>query len=104
MPFAVAVAVAVAAATSVSMTVVIASITLTTQLIRSSGWEAVLWQLLCYNVPGVLIGGQLGSRLQGKIEQRTMRRAIAGLFFILAIAMTGVAIQKMTGGIFKCGG
>ncbi len=89
--------IAVAAATSVLVvivTVAFASTTLAVQLIRDGGWTAVPWDLLLYDIPGVLIGGQIGPRLQGKVAPHTMRRAIAILFVILAIAMLSVAYQK----------
>lgn len=89
--------IAVAAATSVLVvivTVAFASTTLAVQLIRDGGWTAVPWDLLLYDIPGVLIGGQIGPRLQGKVAPHTMRRAIAILFVVLAIAMLSVAYRK----------
>ena len=67
------------------------------QLIRDGGWTAVPWNLLVYDIPGVLIGGQIGPRLQGYVSHVTMRRAISVLFILLAIAMTFVAWQKSFG-------
>ena len=90
--------VAVAAATSVLVvivTVAFASTTLAVQLIKAGGWTAVPWNLLLYDIPGVLIGGQIGPRLQGKIAPHIMRRAIAVLFILLAIAMLSVAVKKL---------
>jgi len=92
--------IAVAAATSVLVvivTVVFASTTLAVQLIRGGGWTAVPWDLLVYDIPGVLIGGQIGPRLQGKVAPHTMRRGIAVLFVILATAMMTVAWKKAGG-------
>ena len=92
--------IAVAAATSVLVvivTVVFASTTLAAQLIRDGGWTAVPWDLLVYDIPGVLIGGQIGPRLQGRIAPHTMRRAIALLFVVLAAAMMTVAWRKAGG-------
>jgi uncharacterized membrane protein YfcA len=89
--------IAVAAATSVLVvivTVALASTTLAVQLIKAGGWTAVPWNLLAYDIPGVLIGGQIGPRLQGKVAPHTMRRAIAVLFIILAVAMLTVASTK----------
>lgn len=89
--------VAVAAATSVLVvivTVAFASTTLAVQLIKGAGWTAVPWNLLVYDIPGVLIGGQIGPRLQGKIAPHVMRRAIAVLFVLLAVAMMTVAQSK----------
>ena len=90
--------IAVAAATSVLVvivTVAFASTTLAVQLIKAGGWTAVPWNLLVYDIPGVLIGGQIGPRLQGKVAPHTMRRAIAVLFIVLAIAMLTVARTKL---------
>ena len=90
--------IAVAAATSVLVvitTVVFASTTLVVQLIKSGGWTAVPWNLLFYDIPGVLIGGQIGPRLQGRISPHTMRRAISLLFVLLSVAMMSVALRKL---------
>jgi uncharacterized protein len=90
--------IAVAAATSVMVvitTVVFASTTLVVQLLESGGWRAVPWNLLCYDIPGVLIGGQIGPRLQGRVSPHTMRRAISLLFVVLYVAMMFVAIRKL---------
>ncbi len=89
--------IAVAAATSVLvviLTIVFATATLFVDLVRSGGWAAIPWNLLIYDVPGVLIGGQIGPRLQGRIPHHKMRRAIGMLFIVLAIAMMAVAARK----------
>ena len=86
-----------AAATSVAIvmfTILLATATLVTQLVRDGGIGAVPWNLICYEVPGVAIGGQIGPRLQGLVSQRTMKRAIGTLFIILAVAMMTVALRK----------
>ena len=90
--------IAVAAATSVAVvivTVAVASTTLAAQLIRDGGWTAVPWHLLVYDIPGVLIGGQLGPLLAGRVPQRALQKAIAALFLLIAIAMTAVALRKL---------
>ncbi|MDJ0938579.1 MAG: sulfite exporter TauE/SafE family protein [Woeseiaceae bacterium] len=90
--------VAVAAATSVAVvivTAVCASFTLIGQLISEGGMDAVPWNLVIYTIPGVLIGGQIGPRLQGRISHRTMELAIASLFVLLGIAMLFVAAQRL---------
>jgi hypothetical protein len=63
-------------------------------MIKSGGWSAVPWNLLCYDIPGVLIGGQIGPRLQGRVSPHTMRRAISVLFVMLSVAMMFVALRK----------
>ena len=92
--------IAIAAATSVLVvivTVIFASTTLAVQLVKSGGWAAVPWNLLIYDIPGVLIGGQIGPRLQGKVAPHILRRAIAALFVVLSLAMIAVAWRKFTG-------
>ena len=89
--------IAVAAATSVLvviLTIVFATATLFVELVRFGGWAAIPWNLLVWDIPGVLIGGQIGPRLQGLIPQQKMRRAIGLLFTVLAIAMMTVAGRK----------
>ena len=89
--------VAVAAATSVLvviLTIVFATATLFAELVLAGGWAAIPWNLLVYDIPGVLIGGQIGPRLQGLVPQHRMRRAISALFVILAVAMIAVAGRK----------
>lgn len=89
--------VGVAAATSVAIvfvTIILITTTLVTQLVRDGGIGAVPWNLICYEIPGVLIGGQIGPRLQGRVSQRAMERAIGALFVFLAVAMMTVALRK----------
>ena len=43
---------------------------------------------------GLLIGGQIGPRLQGRISQRAMELGIGILFLVLAVAMMIVALMK----------
>ena len=90
--------VGIAAATSVAIvfaTILFATTTLVAQLIRDGGVGAVPWNLIVYEVPGVLIGGQIGPRLQGLVSQRTMERAIGILFVLLAVAMMSVSLRKL---------
>lgn len=83
-----------ASVTIVIITVACASFTLIGQVIAEGGLNAVPWNLVMYSIPGVLIGGQIGPRLQGTVSQRTMEIAIAVLFLALAAAMMVVAIKK----------
>jgi uncharacterized membrane protein YfcA len=82
--------VAVAAATSVFVVIVTiasASFTQITALIAAGGVNAIPWNVVCYTIPAVIIGGQIGPWLQGRIAQRTMEKAIAMLFGIIGVAM-----------------
>ena len=91
----------VAAATSVFIvivTIAAASFAQVSQLIAAGGVNAIPWNLVCYTIPGVIIGGQIGPRLQGKITQRTMERTIAILFAIIGVAMGYIALREL--GIF----
>jgi hypothetical protein len=90
--------VAVAAATSVLVVIVTAAVASATQvwgLMAKGGIAAVPWNLVFYTVPGVLIGGQLGPLLQGRISQHAMVRAIGILFFVIALAMAWIVLNEL---------
>ncbi len=91
-PIAIAVA---ASVTIVIVTVACASFTLIAQLISEGGVAAVPWNLVVYSIPGVIIGGQIGPRLQGLVSHRSMEHAIGALFFMLSGAMLLVALQRL---------
>lgn len=81
--------VAVAAATSilvVTVTVASASFAQFVALINEGGVGAIPWELIMYTVPGVIIGGQIGPRLQGLIPVRVVERTIAALFVLIGTA------------------
>ncbi|MEC7488049.1 MAG: sulfite exporter TauE/SafE family protein [Pseudomonadota bacterium] len=90
--------VAVAAATSVFIVIVTiasASFTQVTALIDAGGLSAVPWNLVCYTIPAVIIGGQIGPLLQGHITQRKLEVSIAILFGIIGIAMSWIVIGTL---------
>lgn len=87
--------VAIAAATSVFtviVTIASASFTQVAALIAAGGANAIPWNLVCYTIPAVIIGGQLGPWLQGRIAQRTMEKSIAILFGIIGVAMMWIVV------------
>jgi uncharacterized membrane protein YfcA len=87
----------VAAATSVFVVIVVvaaASFTQISSLVAQGGLKAIPWNVVIYTVPAVIIGGQIGPRLQGKISQHAMERSIGYLFLIIGIAMSYIAIQN----------
>jgi len=93
--------VAVAAATSVFtviITIASASFTQVTALIAAGGINAIPWNLVVYTVPAVVIGGQIGPRLQGKISQRAMEKIIAILFGIIGVSMGFIVVRQL--GVF----
>ena len=89
--------VAVAAATSVFtviVTIAAASFTQIMALIEAGGLTAVPWNLVCYTIPAVIIGGQIGPLLQGRIPQRKLEKAIAILFSIIGLSMGWIALAN----------
>lgn len=87
----------VAAATSVFVVIVVvaaASFTQISSLVRQGGFNAVPWNVVIYTIPAVIIGGQIGPRLQGRISGRKMEFAIGCLFLIIGIAMSFIAIRN----------
>ena len=80
----------VAAATSVvavMATMLIASSAHVLTLIHNGGFDAIPWNLVCYTIPGVILGGQLGPRIQGKIATSTLSRFMAVVFVVIGICM-----------------
>jgi uncharacterized membrane protein YfcA len=87
----------VAAATSVFVVIVVvaaASFTQISSLVAQGGLKAIPWNVIIYTVPAVIIGGQIGPRLQGRISQHAMERSIGYLFLIIGIAMSYIAIHN----------
>jgi uncharacterized protein len=79
----------VAAGTSiliVTAAVAAGSVTHVARLLSEGGLSAVPWNLIVYTVPGALIGGQIGAKLQGTIREATMERFMAGLFVVIGAA------------------
>ncbi len=87
----------VAAATSVLVVIVTVALTSFTHiaaLVKGGGLSAVPWHLVAYAVPAVVIGGQIGPRIQGRVPHKTMEQVIGSLFLVIAIAMVFVAYNK----------
>jgi len=88
----------IAVAASVKIVIVtaaVASFTLIGQLISEGGMDAIPWNLVMYTIPGVLIGGQIGPRLQTYVSHRVMEYSISALFIVLAAAMFLVGLRKL---------
>ncbi len=90
----------VAAATSVLVVIVVvaaASFTQISAIVAEGGLAAVPWNLVVYTIPGVIIGGQIGPRLQGRIAPRSIEQAIAILFAVIGISMAWIVFAALTG-------
>lgn len=88
----------VAAGTSiliVIVTVLSASFTHIATLMSEGGTDAVPWNLVAYTVPGVILGGQIGPRLQGKVSSHTMERAIGVIFGLIGVAMMFTVYKQL---------
>jgi len=87
----------VAAATSLFVVVLVvasASFTQVSALVAAGGLAAVPWNVVVYTVPAVIVGGQIGPRLQGKVSQRAVEIGIGCLFSMIGIAMAYIAIRN----------
>lgn len=88
----------VAAATSVFVVIVVvaaASFTQISALVAEGGLEAVPWNAVVYTIPAVIIGGQIGPFLQGKVSQQILVKSIAYLFAVIGIAMGWIALRNV---------
>ena len=80
--------IAIAAGTSimiVAITVLAASVAHILALLDEAGIDGVPWNLIVYTVPGAIIGGQIGSRLQGRVSPRVMERSMSVLFLFIGL-------------------
>lgn len=91
--------VAVSAATSVfvvAITVLSGSVTAILALLQQGGVDAVPWGLVAYTGPGAVIGGQLGSRFQGRLSAAMTERIIAILFAVVGVAFLTTVVLALT--------
>jgi len=87
---------AVAAATSIAIviiTVASASFAHISALISAGGMNAVPWELVMYTIPGVIIGGQIGPLIQGRVNPRLMEKVITLVFGLIAVAMLWIVFK-----------
>lgn len=87
----------VAAGTSVLVVFLNAVVAAGTQIdgIASRGGEDVPWNLIAFIVPGVVIGGQLAPRLQGRLSQRTMEKILAGVFGAVGATFATISVESL---------
>ena len=71
-----------------------ASFTHISALVAGGGLSAVPWNLVCWTIPAVILGGQIGPRLQGKISHRSMERSISILFGVIGLSMAIIALRE----------
>jgi len=75
----------------VAVTVLTASATHVVELVR--GGFSIPWNLVAMTVPGVLIGGQLGPRLNRFLPGDLIKRGIAVLFVVVSVLMAWLALR-----------
>lgn len=49
------------------------------------------WHVVVWSIPGVIVGAQLGPRLQGKVSPRLAEKVLAGIF--LAVGLLVIALR-----------
>ncbi len=78
------VAIAVSVVT-VAVTALAASITHLVNFIQTPDADtALIASIVVFTIPGVIIGGQLGPQITGRIPERTLIRSIGWLFLAVA--------------------
>lgn len=63
-------------------------------VVNGGGIDAIPFNLICYMIPGVLIGGQIASRMQGRLQQTTLERAIGVLFGLIGVAFATILYEQ----------
>jgi len=74
-------------------TVLAASSVLAWRLSKSENIQ-IPWNVILYIVPGVLIGSQIGPRIQSHFSPEKLRRIVIILFVLISISMLFVAYKK----------
>ncbi len=92
--------IAVAAATSILVVIVTVMSASFAQIVglANSDKGGIPWNLIMYTVPAVIIGGQIGPRLQGRIAERTVEKTIATLFVLIGVAFLVLVYRTLWGG------
>lgn len=63
--------------------------------IIAQGGEDVPWNLIAFIVPGVIIGGQLAPRMQGRLSQRTMEKLLSGVFGVVGATFAVISVKSL---------
>ena len=74
-------------------TVLAASSVLAWRLSKTANIQ-IPWNVIIYIVPGVLIGSQIGPRIQSRFSRERLKRVIIILFVLISISMLFVAYRK----------
>ena len=91
----------VAAGTSVSVVIVVALAAAAAQAASlyggggGGGGAALAFpkNLVCWTVPGVVCGGQIGPRLQGKLRQSVAERGVGVVFVCVGVAFLSAGLK-----------
>lgn len=79
----------------VAATALTASIGHAVQLVQGSHNElSTVLNLLLFTVPGVVIGGQMGAAVAGRIPQRVLERSMGVLFVLVGALMLGEVVVR----------
>ena len=91
----------IAAASStltVTFTALTSAVVQITELVKEGGMSVIPWNLIQFMIPGVLIGGQIASRAQGRIAQAQVQRGTAILFGLVGGAFAVLTtVQSQAG-------
>ena len=66
-------------------------------LLSAGGLSVVPWNLVVWQIPGVIVGAQLAARFQGSLEQRKVERAIGSLFCVIGSAFGWLCLRVFLG-------
>jgi uncharacterized protein len=92
--------VSVSAATSVfvmTVAVLAGSATGIASLALKGGVSAIPLNLLLFTIPGAVIGGQIGSKAQGRLSSLTMERLIVAIFAVVGVSFFYVSAVGILG-------
>jgi uncharacterized membrane protein YfcA len=77
----------------VAFTVGAATITTAGRFALDGSLSNAAWPVVAWGLPGAVVGAETACRLQGQIPERPVRRFLAFLFVLIAVAFTALALR-----------
>jgi uncharacterized membrane protein YfcA len=78
----------------VACTALIAATGHLVQFVQTGGDSLrIVFNIVIFTVPGVIIGAQMGSLFASRISQHTLERGLGVLFILIAVLTLGEAIR-----------
>ena len=65
------------------------------QLLEQGGPAIIPWNLVCWQIPGVIVGAQVAARAQGQWDQTVVERAIGSIFVAIGVVFAVICLKTL---------